>query len=87
MRSGRFDGSQRDDYFQGVIALGVRRWKNPSPGWERGRGEGPPLIAETRRSRCAAIHNRQALIRPSGPPSPIREKGRGGGPCHPPSSR
>ena len=50
---------------------------NPSPGWERGRGEGPPLIVEARRSRCASLPQGQALIRRSAPPSPIREKGRG----------
>jgi len=48
---------------------------NPSPGWERGRGEGPRLIIGTRRRRCGLLRQGQALIRRSAPPSPIREKG------------
>jgi len=43
---------------------------------EKGRDEGPPLIVAMLRSRCALLLRRQALIRRSAPPSPIREKGR-----------
>jgi hypothetical protein len=42
-----------------------------------GQGEGPPLIIGAQRSRCACLPQRQALIRRSAPPSPIREKGSG----------
>ncbi len=49
---------------------------NPSPGWERGRGEGSPLIARGAAEPVLLLLQGQALIRRSAPPSPIREKGR-----------
>jgi hypothetical protein len=48
----------------GFRANRMKRWKNPSPGWERGRGEGLPLVGRARRSRCATSLNRHTLIRP-----------------------
>jgi hypothetical protein len=51
---------------------------NPSPGWEKGRDEGPPLVARGATAPLGLLLQRQALIRRSAPPSPIREKGRGG---------
>ena len=48
----------------------------PSPGWERGRGEGSPLIARGAAEPVLLLLQGQALIRRSAPPSPIREKGR-----------
>jgi hypothetical protein len=44
-------GSVRGTAFPGRTA------GNPSPGWERGRGEGPPLIAQAQRHRLALTCN------------------------------